>query len=112
MKSGLKRIEAIFYRTAAGGEPVRDWLKSLDPIEDRKTDRGRYQDGGVWLADRHAGLPSVRRWPLRGTLELVGRQDRPSALLHRHSGKNGPSPRVHKKDAEDPTDGLGIGTKE
>jgi phage-related protein len=34
--SGLKRIEAIFFRTAAGGEPVRDWLKSLSPIEDRK----------------------------------------------------------------------------
>ncbi|MEA3007352.1 MAG: hypothetical protein QOI94_2621 [Acidobacteriaceae bacterium] len=32
---GLKRIEAIFYRTA-GGEPVRDWLKGLHPIEDRK----------------------------------------------------------------------------
>jgi hypothetical protein len=36
LKSGLKRIEAIFYRTAAGGEPVRDWLKGLQPIEDRK----------------------------------------------------------------------------
>lgn len=33
---GLKRIEAIFFRTAAGGEPVRQWLKSLSPIEDRK----------------------------------------------------------------------------
>ena len=36
MNSGLKRIEAIFYRTTAGGEPVRDWLKGLQPIEDRK----------------------------------------------------------------------------
>ncbi len=36
MKSGLKRIEAIFYRTAAGGEPVREWLKALEPVEDRK----------------------------------------------------------------------------
>jgi phage-related protein len=33
---GQKRIEAIFFRTAAGGEPVRQWLKSLSPIEDRK----------------------------------------------------------------------------
>lgn len=24
-----KRIPAIFFRTEAGGEPVRDWLKSL-----------------------------------------------------------------------------------
>lgn len=34
--SGLKRIEAIFFRTGAGGEPVREWLRSLIPIEDRK----------------------------------------------------------------------------
>lgn len=30
-----KRIGAIFYRSEAGGEPVRDWLKSL-PKEERK----------------------------------------------------------------------------
>lgn len=30
-----KRIPAIFFRTEAGGEPVRDWLKSLSR-NDRK----------------------------------------------------------------------------
>ncbi len=30
-----KRIPAIFFRTQAGGEPVRDWLKALSP-DDRK----------------------------------------------------------------------------
>src|SRR5215469_3897843 len=30
-----KRVPAIFYRTEAGGEPVREWLKGLLP-EDRK----------------------------------------------------------------------------
>ena len=30
-----KRIPAIFYRTEAGGEPVREWLKGLSP-ENRK----------------------------------------------------------------------------
>jgi phage-related protein len=30
-----KRVPAIFYRTEAGGEPVRDWLKELSS-EDRK----------------------------------------------------------------------------
>ena len=30
-----KRVPAIFFRTEAGGEPLRDWLKSLPP-EDRK----------------------------------------------------------------------------
>ena len=32
----MKRIRASFFRTAAGGEPVRDWLKGLKPVEDRK----------------------------------------------------------------------------
>jgi phage-related protein len=31
-----KRVPAIFFRTEAGGEPVRDWLKSLPLSEDRK----------------------------------------------------------------------------
>jgi phage-related protein len=31
-----KRVPAIFFRTEAGGEPVRDWLKSLPSSEDRK----------------------------------------------------------------------------
>jgi phage-related protein len=31
-----KRVPAIFFRTEAGGEPVRDWLKSLPFPEDRK----------------------------------------------------------------------------
>ena len=30
-----KRVPAIFFRTEAGGEPVRDWLKQLSS-EDRK----------------------------------------------------------------------------
>ena len=30
-----KRVPAIFFRTEAGGEPVRDWLKTLSP-DDRK----------------------------------------------------------------------------
>ena len=34
--SALKRIEVIFFRTGGGGEPVREWLRSLSPIEDRK----------------------------------------------------------------------------
>ena len=30
-----KRVPAIFFRTEAGGEPVREWLKGL-PKKDRK----------------------------------------------------------------------------
>ncbi|MBZ5628408.1 MAG: type II toxin-antitoxin system RelE/ParE family toxin [Acidobacteriia bacterium] len=31
-----KRVQAVFYRTEAGGEPVREWLKGLPSREDRK----------------------------------------------------------------------------
>jgi phage-related protein len=31
-----KQIPAIFFRTVGGGEPVRDWLKSLPSAQDRK----------------------------------------------------------------------------
>jgi phage-related protein len=33
---GRKRIAVVFFRTEAGGEPVRQWLKSLLHNEDRK----------------------------------------------------------------------------
>jgi phage-related protein len=36
LPSPMKRISAVFFRTAAGGEPVREWLKGLEPVEDRK----------------------------------------------------------------------------
>ena len=32
---GLKRLPAYFYRSDTGREPVREWLKDLEP-EDRK----------------------------------------------------------------------------
>ncbi len=35
MAEGLKRIPAVFYRSANGGEPVRDWLKSLSEADRR-----------------------------------------------------------------------------
>ena len=31
----LKRIPAIFYRTEAGSEPLRSWLKAMDPKDRR-----------------------------------------------------------------------------
>jgi phage-related protein len=34
-KTSASGVPAIFYRTEAGGEPVREWLKNLSP-EDRK----------------------------------------------------------------------------
>jgi hypothetical protein len=35
-KKANKQVPAMFFRTEAGGEPVREWLKSLLSREDRK----------------------------------------------------------------------------
>ncbi len=35
MANPTKRLQAVFYRSAAGAEPVRDWLKAL-PQGDRR----------------------------------------------------------------------------
>jgi hypothetical protein len=40
---GLKRLPARFYRSGNGREPVREWLKGLEP-EDRKAIGGDIKD--------------------------------------------------------------------
>ena len=65
----LAEIPVVFYRTAAGAEPVRDWLRSL-PDEDRRTigtDLATVQVG--WPI----GMPLCRSlgaglWEVRSTL--------------------------------------------
>lgn len=36
MNLSPKKIQAVFYRTASGAEPVRDWLKDELSADDRK----------------------------------------------------------------------------
>jgi phage-related protein len=65
----LKKVPAVFYATAAGAEPVREWLKSLTP-EDRKilgTDIATVEYG--WPV----GMPVCRAmgkglWEVRSTI--------------------------------------------
>lgn len=76
-----KRVPAVFFRTAGGGEPVRDWSKALPSSEDRKR-VGENINGGVRLAARDAGLQAVGRWYLRGTDELGAKSHCAGALLH------------------------------
>ena len=62
MSAGPQKIDLVFYRTAAGAEPVRDWLLALPP-ELRQAigmDLMRVQFG--WPV----GMPLVR--PLGGGL--------------------------------------------
>jgi len=61
----MKRLPA-FFRTAAGAEPVRDWLLALEHSDDRKkigTDIGAVEFG--WPI----GMPTCR--PLKGGLYEV-----------------------------------------
>lgn len=72
----LQEIEAVFYRTAGGTEPVLDWLRGL-PAEDRRiigTDLATVQFG--WPV----GMPLCR--PLGGGLWEV-RSNLPSHRIAR-----------------------------
>lgn len=65
----LKKIAAAFYRTSAGIEPVRDWLKGLTP-EDR---REIGQDIATVEYGWPVGMPVSRPlgqglWEVRSTL--------------------------------------------
>jgi phage-related protein len=70
LSAPVKRLPAAFYRTAAGGEPVRDWLKALSG-DDRKAvgDDLRLLEFG-WPV----GMPMCRAmgeglWEVRTNLE-------------------------------------------
>lgn len=60
-----KRVPAIFYRTEAGGEPVRDWIRSL-----RKDDKQRIgEDVRTVEFGWPVGMPVAR--PMSGGLYEV-----------------------------------------
>lgn len=73
MSPGLKRLPARFYRSDSGREPVREWLKGLEP-EDRKVIGEDIKDVEFsWPI----GMPLVRSlgrglWEVRSSL-LHGR---------------------------------------
>ena len=105
-----KRVPAIFFRTEAGREPVRDWLKSLPLPEDRKRigeDIKTVEFG--WPI----GMPVCRALG-RGLYEvrsnLAGNRIA-SALLHRQEEPDGASARLHQEDAEDPRRRSGAGSQ-
>ena len=70
MNPGLKRLPARFYRLDLGREPVREWLKGLDP-KDRKAIGEDIKDVEFsWPI----GMPLVRPlgrelWEVRSSLQ-------------------------------------------
>lgn len=75
-------LEVFFFRTDAGAEPVREWLKDL-PAIDRKNYWRRYQDGSIWLAFGHAIGGSPGRWHLGG----AGQVGQPHCPCSVHPGR-------------------------
>jgi phage-related protein len=64
-----KKIAVVFYRTAAGNEPVRDWLKDLDSAEKKTIGTDIKAVELNWPV----GLPLVRKleadlWEVRSML--------------------------------------------
>ncbi len=35
-RAPAKRVSAVFFRTKAGNEPLREWLKALEPDDRRR----------------------------------------------------------------------------
>lgn len=69
LRTSLKKIAAAFYRTAAGTEPVRDWLKGLSAEERREIG----QDIATVEYGWPVGMPVCRPlgqslWEVRSTL--------------------------------------------
>jgi len=68
--SKVRKLLAVFYRTAAGREPVREWLRSL-AVEDRKTIGGDI-DVVQWAWPLGRPLVAHLRsdiWEVRSSLE-------------------------------------------
>ena len=64
-----KNIKAAFYKTAAGNEPVREWIKSLSQDEKKSIGEDIKAVEMTWPV----GLPLVRKmdtdlWEVRTTL--------------------------------------------
>jgi antitoxin HicB len=106
-----KRVPAIFYRTEAGGEPVREWLKGLSS-EDRKRigeDIKTVEFG--WPI----GMPVCR--PLgdgiyRSEDEPGTKPNCTSALLYRQKEPDGAFARIHQENAEDAARGPRVGEEQ
>jgi phage-related protein len=81
----VKRVPAVFYRTASGTEPVRRWLKNL-PAEDRRiigVDIATVEYG--WPVGMPVCSPITSRhglWEVRSTL-TGGRIARVLFCMHR-----------------------------
>lgn len=94
-----KRVPALFFCTEAGGEPVREWLRSLSP-EDRKRIGEDIKSVEYGWPVGMPQLQAFRKRHPRGANDCHSGQNCPSAFLHRQERPDGSAPRFHEEDQE------------
>jgi phage-related protein len=67
--SNRKRYQVVFYRSASGREPVRQWLKQLDPVNRKRIGEDLFTLQLGWPL----GMPLARKieanlWELRSKI--------------------------------------------
>jgi phage-related protein len=96
--SSAKRVQAVFYQTAAGNQPVRDWLLTLPAAdrrivgEDIKTVELGWPVGMPVCRALGEGLHEVRSTIAQGKVEArvyIAIEDGFVLLLHWQRGKAG-----------------------
>ena len=105
----LTEIPVVFYRTAAGAEPVREWLQELVDRESQD-DRDRPRDPAGRMADWYAAVPIARIRAVGGTQQARKQQDRTPGLF-RGGGANWGTPRVIKDTRKTPPTEIALAQK-
>ena len=70
MPDSLKPIPLVFWQSATGREPVREWLNELSR-EDKRTIGRDIAKVQVWVAGGFAVVPSLERWHVGGACVLA-----------------------------------------
>ena len=75
-----QKIPLVFYRSASGGEPVRDWLLGLDTEERHEVGRDLMRVQWRWPVGMPLCRPMGQR-PMGGPNDTGYAEDRPCAVL-------------------------------
>src|SRR6266496_3020728 len=94
MPDSLKPIPLVFWRSATGREPVREWLNELSR-EDKRTIGRDIAKVQVWVAGGFAVVPSLERWQDKDSMNFSHGKEKPAhrfelrELARRHRNSRG-----------------------
>lgn len=77
---GPHKVPLVFFRTAGGSEPVREWLKGLPEAERQAIGMDLLR--AVAVAGRHAVMSAFGGWLVGSPDQSADTADRTSAALH------------------------------